>query len=65
MSAVNCSAANIQRRADEFIDAQALSSNGGTDDIHNRINRANFVEMDFLERDVVNLCLSRTEFLEN
>ncbi len=49
------SAANIERRADELLDAQRLRANGGTDDIHDSVGRTDFVKMDVLDPDVVNL----------
>src|SRR5256885_12121569 len=55
MGADNSSAADVQRRAYPFVDAQSFRANRGADNIHNGVNRADFVEMDLLDVSVVNL----------
>ena len=45
---------HIERRAGKFVDAQQLESDGRADDVHDRIHRADFVEMHLLDGNLVN-----------
>ena len=57
----DCSAANIQRRTDELIDAERLGADRRADDIHDRVGRADFVEVNVLDVDVVDLGFRRAQ----
>ena len=59
MRAHHTSAAHIQRRAHPFINAQCLGSHSRTDNVDDRVNRAHFVEMNFLDVGVMYLRFSR------
>ena len=65
MRALHGAAADIQRRAHNFIHAERLSSDRGADDVHHRVHRADFVEVDFLDVDVVNLGFGRAQRFED
>ena len=46
-------AAHVQRRADDGVDVQQVERQAGAHDIGDRIGRAHFVEMDFLDGHLV------------
>jgi hypothetical protein len=60
VSALNSAAAYIQGGADNFIDGESFASDGGADDVHQGVCGANFVEMNLIEGDVVDLGLGST-----
>ena len=55
----------MQRRRNDPIDFQRFQANARTDNIHNRINRADFVEVNRLDRNAVNLRFSLANALED
>src|SRR6266851_4804900 len=59
------SATHVQGRADPIVHAQRLSPDRGTNNINHRIDRADFVKMDALDRSVVNLRLCGAQSLED
>ena len=58
-------AADVERRAAEFVDAQGVETEARADDVHDRVDGADFVEMDFFERRIVNIGFSLAQFLKN
>ncbi len=54
-----------QRRYQQLADAQLLERPGGSDHIHDRIDRADLVEVHVLGRGVMHLRLGVGEHLEN
>ena len=65
MGAVHPAPAIVQRRDEDLRHAQRFDPNAGTDDIRNRIERADLVESDFLRRLPMNLPLSDGDPLKN
>src|SRR5215472_16831041 len=55
------STANIQRRARELFNAECLKAYARTDYVHDRVHRANFMEVDLLERHRVHSGLGFAE----
>jgi hypothetical protein len=53
MSALDSSGPVDRCRGGDFADLEVLDSGGGTDKIHNRVDRPDFVKMDSLDRDAV------------
>ena len=54
-------AADVQRRRDDALDAERLERVHGADDVDDRIERADLVEVDLLERGAVNRRLGLAE----
>ena len=54
MLRVHAPAAHIQRRAEKLLDAQLLETCRGADNVHDRVNRADFVEVHLLDGHAVN-----------
>ena len=48
-------AADIERGTDELLHAKRLCADSGANDIHDRVGRADFVEVDIFDADIVNL----------
>jgi len=46
-------AADVQGGAGEFFDAEGVKADAGANDVHDGVNGADFVKMNFLERHVV------------
>ena len=57
MSAVHGTASDVQWRADEFVNPQCLRADSGADDVHQRVHRANLMELDFVLWLIVDLTL--------
>ena len=53
MGDANLSAPRGDRTADNFIDPQQVESDGGGGDVHDRIDRADFVKVNLLDRGAV------------
>src|SRR5882757_7780612 len=58
-------AADVQGRAGELLDAKGFKSDAGADDVHDGVDRANFVKMNFFDGHVVNGGFSLAEFAKN
>ena len=58
-------AADVQRRAGEFLDAERVEADAGADDVHDGVHGADFVEMNFLERNVMDRGFGFAEFVED
>ena len=54
MLADDCSAAHVEGRGKPAIDAESLAAGGGADDIDDGVDRADFVEVDFLDGNGMN-----------
>src|ERR1700722_2055462 len=65
MSALDCSAAHIQWRADNFIHAQRFDHYSRTDDVNHRVRGPYFVKVDTFDVTVVNFGFGGTERFEN
>ena len=65
MLAMNEPAAHVDRRTRKPLDAQRVEPYCRADGVHDRIDCANFVELDFLRRNVVNLSLRDRELRED
>ena len=65
MRALHGSTADIQRRRNKLFDSECLGSNRSAHDVYYRVYRSNFVEVDRLNRNTVNLRFRGTELLEN
>ena len=65
MCTIYGSATDVQRRADNLIDSQRLSSDCGADDIHHRIRGAHFVKVHLFDVSVMDLGFRRAQGLEN
>ncbi len=61
MRAGDRAAADVQRRADPFIDAQCFCGHGGANDIDDGIDSSDLVEMDLFDVAVVNFGFSRAQ----
>src|ERR1700682_4416992 len=61
MRALHRSAADVERRADPFVHAERFNPDCGANDVHNRVNRANFVKMDALDINVVYAGFGRSQ----
>ena len=61
MSTVHRAAPDVERGADDLINSKRLCANCCADDIDDRINRTDLVEVDGLHGDVVNLRFSCAE----
>ena len=59
------SAANVQRRTHPLVDAERFGSDRGADNIDHRIDGADLVKMNSLDRSVVNLGFGRAQSLED
>ena len=57
--------ANVEGRAGELFDAEGVETDAGSYNIHDGVNRADFMEMDFFERDVVDAGFGLAELGEN
>ena len=57
MCALNASSAVDGWRGGDFADLEVMDSGGGTDKIHDRVDRTNLVKMDGLDWDSVELGL--------
>jgi hypothetical protein len=64
MGGVHHPPADVQRRAHDAIGAAPLDREHGADDVDDRIELADLVQMDFLDRHLVNLRLGFREALE-
>ena len=62
--ALDCAAAHVEGRAHPLVDCERLRADRRTNDVDHRVNGANFVEVNLLQRSVVNLRLGRTERFE-
>ena len=66
MRALERARSDVQRRRDDTLDLQAVERDAGADDVDDRINRADFVKLNRLDRDVVDfrlrprLCVGRS-----
>ena len=65
MLAMNEPAAHVDRRTRKPLDAQRVEPYCRADGVHDRIDCADFVELDFLRRNVVNLSLRDRELRED
>ena len=65
MSAFHSAATDVQRRADDLVNSKGLGANGCTDDIDDRVDRANLVEVDLFDGHVVNLGFGSAECFED
>src|SRR5258708_16985280 len=65
MRADHRAAANVQWRTNPFIHAQSFRADRGAYDIDNRVNGADFMEMNFLDVNIVNLCFHRAKRFKN
>ena len=65
MGALHRASAHIQRRTDDFVNAQSLGPYRGANNIHHGIHCADFVEVNLLDVGVVNLGLCRAQRFEN
>ena len=65
MLAMNEPAADIDRRTHKPLDAQRVEPYCRADGVHDRIDCADFVELDFLRRNVVNLSFRDRELRED
>ncbi len=65
MSALDCSAAHIQWRANNFIHAQRFDSYSRADDVHHRVHGSYFVKVDAFDITVVNFGFGGAQRLEN
>jgi len=54
VSAFHCAAPDIQRRANELIHAEGMTSNCAADDVYDRIHRTDLMKVNGLNRNVVN-----------
>ena len=54
MSGLDRPAAQIQRRAVDLFDAEQPEPDAGADDVGNRIERSDFVEVNLLDRHLMN-----------
>jgi hypothetical protein len=61
MRANHRSTADVQRRTDPFIHAQRLGAYRSAYDVDNRVNRTDFVEMDFFNVRIVNFGFRRSQ----
>ena len=57
MCTLHRATANIQRRTDPAVRSNFRQPHGIANNVHNGIDRAHFVEMNFLFRHAMNLCL--------
>ena len=57
MGALHGSATHVQRRRQNPLDLQCLGAHGCAYDVDDGISRADFVEVDLLNLNVVDLCL--------
>ena len=48
-----------------FVDFQNLEADRGTDDIHDRVDRPDFMKMDLVDGVTVDLCLGPGNFYED
>jgi hypothetical protein len=62
---LNHSAANVERRTDHLVCAGPLHREHNADDVDDRVEGADFVQVDFLHWHLVNRCLGFTEALEH
>ena len=65
MLAMDEPAADIDRRTHKPLDAKRVEPDCRADGVHDRIDCADFVELDFLRRNVVNLSLRDRELRED
>ena len=64
MGAIDPACAFDNRSGQHARFAEQLQSNASTDDIHDRVHRADLVEMDLFGRDIVNAAFSDSDPLE-
>ena len=65
MSAVHGTASDVQWRADEFVNPQCLRADSGADDVHQRVHRANLMEVNFFDGHVVDFGFGGSKFFED
>ena len=65
MRAVHKAAPDVNPPDENFFHAQIVKANRAANNVNNRIDRANFVEMNFLRRLAVNFALRLRDNLEN
>ncbi len=56
---------DVQSGAGKFLDAESGKTHASADDVHDGVDRAHFVEMDFFDGDVVNGGFRFAQFSEN
>jgi hypothetical protein len=64
VSADDGAAANVERRAEPLIDLEMMDAGGGGDDVNDGIDRADFVEVNLVDGDVVDLRFGVAEELK-
>ena len=64
MSAFHHAPAYIQRRTDEAIDAQCMATHSSTNDVDNCVDRSDLMEVDGLDRHIVNASFALAQQLE-
>ena len=61
---VNCAAADVERRRQPAIDAEMRASDRRADNVDNRVDRADLVEVHLLDGHGMNLCLGLAQQLK-
>ena len=64
MRAPDRSAAHVERRDDDLVGAKPFHAEHGSNDVDNRIEGTHFVQMDALDRHIVNCSLCLRQLLE-
>ena len=64
MRAFHCASTDVQRRANELVDAERLTSDRCANDIDDRIYRSDLVKVDRLDWHIVNTSFSLAEKFE-
>ena len=65
MRAFHSPTANVKRRTDKFVNAERLGSNRGANNVHQCVHRADLVEMNFLDRNIMDFGFGFAQLLEN
>src|SRR5258708_35105182 len=65
MFRIHRSAAHVQRRAINSVNIQQIKSHASAHDIADRIHRTHFMEMNFRQRNTVNLCFCLAQALKH
>src|SRR5579871_3408035 len=65
MSATHCASAHIERRTGDAFHTQRLCSYSGAGDVHNGVNRAHLMEVNFFNIGIVDLGLRRSQHFKD
>ena len=63
--ALHGASANVERRANPFVHTERLGADRRANDIHHRVDRADLVKVNLLDRSIVNLRFGRAQRFED